>query len=181
LYCRSPFAVRRSPFAVIFNLTRTKFHRLKNSAFTLIELLVVVLIIGILAAIALPYYNAAVDKSRASQALANINTLFSAAQMHRLATGEKPTSTDQLDISFPSDTNFDFVVYEGGVAAVPKSGKNPAITIYKLYTDSQHLIDFQYPMLCQAPKTDARAQKTCLALGFEPYGKETTNSIYYHF
>ena len=69
--------------------------------FTLIELLVVVLIIGILAAVAMPQYNKAVEKSRATQALALLKSLYAAQEAYYMANGSYATSFDDLDVSVP--------------------------------------------------------------------------------
>ena len=70
----------------------------KNAGFTLIELLVVVLIIGILAAVALPQYTKAVEKSRAAQALTTLKSMSQAYQAYYMANGDYPTSFEQLDL-----------------------------------------------------------------------------------
>ena len=57
----------------------------KNKGFTLIEMLVVVLIIGILAGVALPQYQKAVEKAKLTEALENIAVIESAAQRYILA------------------------------------------------------------------------------------------------
>ena len=64
--------------------------------FTLIELLVVVLIIGILAAIALPEYERAVHKSRMAEIPVRLKRLQTAADEYLLANGQ-PTGLIYLD------------------------------------------------------------------------------------
>lgn len=72
----------------------------KNCGFTLIELLVVVLIIGILAAVALPMYTRAVEKSRAAKMISSIRALHDAQQIYYMANGKYAKSFEELDIDF---------------------------------------------------------------------------------
>ncbi len=81
--------------------------------FTLIELLVVVLIIGILAAVALPQYQKAVEKSKATQALTLLKALGKAADIYYLQNGEVPTKFEELDISLPADWTGNEKIYNG--------------------------------------------------------------------
>ncbi len=59
-------------------------HLVKTQGFTLIELLVVVLIIGILAAVAVPQYQKAVAKTRGVQVITFLNTYTKAVDVWNL-------------------------------------------------------------------------------------------------
>jgi prepilin-type N-terminal cleavage/methylation domain-containing protein len=68
-----------------------------NEGFTLIELLVVIIIVGVLAAIALPSFLNQIGKARGSEAKSNLGTINRSQQAYRLEQNTFANALTNLD------------------------------------------------------------------------------------
>ena len=144
----------------------------KNTGFTLIELLVVVLIIGILAAVALPQYQKAVEKTRVMNALSMLKSMAQAQEVHYIANGRYTTNPEDLDIDLPAGTTKTTVTGNSEVYLTPDKYKfyfgdsttiNAATDKIQLHYYLQH--SDKSGITCFAPTNDPVATAVCKSLG----------------
>jgi len=148
-----------------------------NEGFTLIELLVVIIIIGILAAIALPSLLGQANKARQAEARQNIGAINRAQQGYFLEAQDFATSIFELAIGIQSQTeNYDYdIKVNGSTATVPGTANAFAAARSNTVKHYAGLVGTILPntttgevltvgLLCEALKPGVTAPTTAAAL-----------------
>ena len=153
----------------------------RKQAFTLIELLVVVLIIGILAAVALPQYRVAVAKAKLARVIPTVASMKQAVEAYYMANGEYINGVSVYDINFSGCTyesghcrtdagiwfdvnTFNTFCGEGtwDVAGIVVDEDTNAINSYGMCLDHSARPHTHY---CGAATDDKAANQVCINMG----------------
>ena len=118
-----------------------KKFRNSRKGFTLIELMVVVIIVGILAAVAVPIYRANIKKAMASEGAALLGAVLTAEKVYYAE--HNTYTTDKADLGIDTVGNKYFTDYtistadaNGFTASTEGTGAAAGVTVTMTYTNA---------------------------------------------
>jgi general secretion pathway protein G len=141
------------------NVTRRKSASFRQRGMTLIEILIAMIVVGILASIAIPAYNNALDKADISQAVTDISSMMQAIDRYYVNNNAYPPSL--ADIGFaarldPWGNAYEYLrAVDAGAGAMLRKDKilKPVNTDYDLYSKGKDG-DSKLPFTAQASWDD---------------------------
>lgn len=157
--------------------------------FTLIELLVVVLIIGILAAVAVPQYQKAVDQSKFVKITVLVDAIRNAQKVFYLANGRYASNWGELDgyVELPNVTsgggNSNYVYGSWGYCMV--SPDDYGVCGFDVQGGGRVVKVVSWGEVnkdaCYATKTSTRARQICQAVTRKTTGITVGEDLVYYF
>lgn len=116
-------------------------ERMKKKGFTLIELLIVFIIVGLLAAIAIPIYRANIKKVASSEGAALLGSILTAQKTYFSEHGRYTTDENQIGIDLSGNKYFkDFIVQHadenGFTAKTVGTGLCEGVEVIMEYTNT---------------------------------------------
>ena len=167
-------------------------NKINKKGFTLLELLVVVLIIGILASVALPQYQLAVDKANFASYQSTAASLRDAYNEYVLIHNEGTKNFNNLSFSLPGDfqTSYHNAIFncmtnanmfcclsDSGAShsAAIMCGKNDLSFMYAESFLGKNNSPSKRNAKCKAAKDNKRAHRLCGTLG-RPGSSDNNNA-----